>query len=330
MGPAGDAADWPPSASLDALRLRAELLGRIRRFFAARGVLEVDTPILSAAAATDPHLESFATEYAGPGGSRRLYLQTSPEFAMKRLLAAGSGPIYQVAHAFRQGEYGSRHNPEFTLLEWYRTGCDHHGLMDEVEALVRTLLEGRRPLGAGERLSYAQAFRRHAGVDPLRDDVARLRRRAQEHGIALGAAKPGERDAWLDLLLTHVVEPELGRTGPTFLYDYPPSQAALARVRPDTPPVAERFELYVDGMELANGFHELGDAREQARRFAADLQQRKARGLAEVPSDTRLLAALEAGLPPCAGVALGLDRLLMLAAGRKRLSEVLSFELGRA
>ncbi len=310
--------------------MRAALLARIRAFFEARGVLEVDTPILSTAAGTDPNIESFTTDYVGPGGARRLFLQTSPEFPMKRLLAAGSGPIFQLAHAFRQGEYGARHNPEFTLLEWYRPGYDHHALMDEVEALLRHALAGRRALGPGERLPYAEAFRRYAGLDPLSADLETLQRVAARHGITLGAAPPEGRDGWLDLLLTHLVEPRLGRDGPTFLYDYPASQAALARLRRDEPPVAERFELYLDGLELASGFHELGDAQEQRERFAADLQRRRAAGAPAVPPDERLLAALAAGLPPCAGVALGVDRLLMWAGAVARLSDVLSFDLGRA
>lgn len=323
--------EWKPSAPLEALALRARLLGHIRDFFAQRQVLEVETPLLSAAAATDPQLESFVTRYIGPGASQGqpLYLHTSPEFAMKRLLAAGSGPIYQIGKVFRNGEFGRRHNPEFTLLEWYRPGFDTHRLMDEVEALVRHALRPWRELGASERLSYREAFLRHADIDPHVADRAQLASCAAAHGIAAPAGDLGI-DAWRDLLLTHLIEPHLGRRGPTFLHDYPASQAALARIRPGEPPLAERFELYIDGVELANGYHELGDADTQRARFEADLTVRRAAGKSVVPLDERLLGALRHGLPDCAGVALGVDRLLMLAAKAESLDQVLAFPLSRA
>lgn len=317
--------DWRPSASLDTLRLRAAVLAKIRAFFAARGVLEVETPALSAATVTDLHLASLETRCrAEAAGELTLYLQTSPEFAMKRLLAAGSGPIYQVARAFRDGEAGRRHNPEFTLLEWYRPGLDHHGLMDEMDALLGEVL-GAAP---AERLSYGELFAGRLGIDPHRATGAELEAAARAAGFT--DALDLERDAWLDLLLSVVLEPGLGRGRPTFLYDFPASQAALARVRPGPPPLAERFEVYVEGMELANGFHELTDAAEQRHRFERDLERRRERGLPEVPIDHRLLAALAAGLPPCAGVALGVDRLVMLAAGVSSLAEVVAFPIDRA
>ena len=318
--------DWPPAASLEALRVRARVLAAIRAFFAERGVLEVETPVLSAAATPDPNIESLTTRYHGPGApeGRTLYLHTSPEFPMKRLLAAGAGPIYQMGRVFRQGECGCLHNPEFTLLEWYRPGWDHHALMDEVAQLVRALLPDTGP---AERLSYGEAFDRHLGLDPHTAPIAALTAAAERQGVA---APELDRDGWLDLLLTRCVEPHLGRGGPTLLYDYPASQAALARVRPGDPAVAERFELYVDGMELANGFHELTDAAEQRRRFTAEQARRRAQGLPEVALDERLLAALQAGLPECAGVALGVDRLVMAATGAGALEEVLAFPLQRA
>jgi lysyl-tRNA synthetase class 2 len=315
-------------------------------------VLEVETPCLGAAAVTDPHLHSLATRLGagGAGGPERtLYLQTSPEYAMKRLLAAGSGPIYQLARAFRDGEAGRRHNPEFTLLEWYRPGFDHHRLMDEVEELLAATLGdeglGERPIdegtgraGPAERLTYAEAFRRHAGVDPFADPVARL---ADAARAAAGGAVPelgDDRDAWLALLMATVVERRLGwdgdRARPTFVHDFPASQAALARVREPLPEggpaIAERFELFVAGIELANGFHELADPAEQRRRFERDLARRRAAGLPEPPIDERLLTALDAGLPDCAGVALGFDRLVMLAAGARSIEEVLAFPIDRA
>lgn len=323
--------DWQPTAPLSALALRAQLLARVRAFFGERGVLEVETPVLSAAAATDAQLTNLVTRYTGPGAphGRTLYLQTSPEFPMKRLLAAGSGPIYQICKVFRDGEAGRLHNPEFTLLEWYRPGFDHHKLMDEVEDLVRHALAPWRTLGPAERLSYRDAFLRYADLDPHSADPDLFAARA----VVLGVHPPRaalDLDAWRDLVLTHVIEPRLGQQGPTFLHDYPASQAALARVRPGTPALAERFELYIDGVELANGYHELGDAQTQQARFAADLATRQATGRALVPMDERLLAALNHGLPDCAGVALGVDRLLMLAAGARSLDEVLAFPIARA
>lgn len=326
-GPRSRGDDWRPTASWRNLRRRAALLAGIRGFFAERGVLEVETPLLSSATVTDPHLASLKTELGG----RTLYLQTSPEFAMKRLLAAGSGPIYQITKAFRGGgEVGRRHNPEFTLLEWYRPGFDHHALMDEMDELLGRLLG----VPAAERLTYGELFERTFGLDPHRAGVDRLRRAAAGQGLD---AELGEacRDDWLDLLLGCVIEPRLGRGRPTFVHDYPVSQAALARVRPGDlpgsgPPLAERFEVYVEGVELANGFHELADAAEQRRRFAADLERRSGAGLDAVPIDERFLAALAAGLPDCAGVALGVDRLAMVAAGGRSLRQVMAMPIERA
>ncbi len=323
--------DWRPGAGLDALRLRARLLAGIREFFAIREVLEVDTPALSPAAASDPALASFAVRYQGPGPlhGQNLYLHTSPEFPMKRLLAAGSGSIYQLAKVFRDGEAGSRHNPEFTLLEWYRPGYDHHRLMDEARDLVIALL-GQQPV---RRLSYRDVFLTHLGLDPFRTEVPELAAVATVQGLVPPPSMPTtDPDPWLDLLLSHCIEPRLG-PGLVFVYDYPASQAALARLRwddPHGPPVGERFELYLDGVELANGFHELADGAEQRRRFEADNAARQARGLPVMPLDGRLLAALDAGLPDCAGVALGVDRLVMQAAGADSLEAVLAFAINRA
>ncbi|HJX18847.1 MAG TPA: EF-P lysine aminoacylase EpmA [Acidiferrobacterales bacterium] len=320
--------DWQPVATLDVLRLRARILERLRAFFSERAVLEVETPVLSSAAATDPALSSFTTHYTGPLFPRghTFYCHTSPEFPMKRLLAAGSGSIYQICRVFRNGEAGRFHNPEFTLLEWYRVGFDHRQLMDEAVALVTAILAGHRALATPERLTYREAFERHCGIDPHTADNRVLADAVTKHAIQtdldIGHEDP---DVLRDLLLTHVIEANLGRGRITVLYDYPASQAALARIRPEYPPVAERFELYLDGIELANGFHELTEAGEQLRRFEYDLQRRKSTSLPAVPPDARLLSALRAGLPECAGVALGIDRLAMLAAGVKSLREVLAF-----
>jgi lysyl-tRNA synthetase class 2 len=317
--------NWRPTAPLENLQQRARILQRIRAFLAERGVMEVETPVLSAAAITAPHLESFATRYRGPGHAEGmpLYLHTSPEFPMKRLLAAGSGPIYQIVKVFRQGEAGRRHNPEFTLLEWYRPGFDHHALMEEVAALASLILglDGR-PV---ERLSYREAFLRHAAIDPLEASLEDLHARTRGLGIS-GFDTESERDVCLDLILTHAVEPQLGQDGLCFIYDYPASQAALAQLSPSDSRVAERFELYYQGVELANGFHELADSKEQRQRFSAELETRKALGLGLVPMDERLLAALDA-FPDCAGVALGVDRLVMLALGAKSLDEVMAFTI---
>lgn len=325
--------DGPLGVDLATLRLRAEWLARIRTFFAARDVLEVETPMLSAAAVTDPHLTSFATIYSGPGPryGQTLYLHTSPEFPMKRLLAAGSGCIYQMAHVFRDGEAGRRHNPEFTLLEWYRVGFDHSQLMTEVAELVTVLLADCLSLAEPEQWSYRAAFERYLGLNPHRTTVAELARCAEQCGVSIPPGMPVDAvDPWLDLLLTQRIEPQLGQGRLCFLYDYPASQAALARLRPGDPPVGERFELYLHGIELANGFHELGDAVEQRRRFVAENASRQAQGLPVMPIDENLLAALDAGLPDCAGVALGFDRLVMLAAGKTSLAEVLAFPFERA
>ncbi len=320
--------DWRPSAPLDNLKKRARILQQIRAFFAERGVLEVETPSLSAAALTDPAIDSLATRYIGPGHASglNLYLHTSPEFPMKRLLAAGSGPIYQITRVFRQGEAGRRHNPEFTLLEWYRPGFDHHQLMDEVAALVAPVLGLE---ATAQRLSYRDAFLQFASLDPFAASIAELRQAVQRLGI--GEFDAGEeRDIWLDLILSHRVEPNLGQQGLCFLTDYPASQAALARLNPDNPAVAERFELYYRGVELANGFHELGDSAEQRKRFESEQAERAAQGQEHYPMDEKLLAALEVGLPDCAGVALGVDRLVMLAVGAESLEEVIAFTVDRS
>ncbi len=317
------ACDWRPSASVETLRLRARLLAVIREFFAGRGVLEVETPVLAAAGASDVHIASLATTCHAGG---QLYLQTSPEFAMKRLLAAGSGPIYQVCRAFRDGESGRLHNPEFTLLEWYRPDFDHHQLIDELDTLMNRV---PGPAGSARRLTYRDAFLEHAGIDAFEARTDALLAAAEDSGLQLTGDDPATRDTLLDFLFSHTVQPALG-DGRVYVYDYPASQAALARVRASQPPVAERFELFVNGIEIANGYHELADADEQRQRFAADGYARKRLGLAQMPVDERLLAALAHGLPDCAGVAVGLDRLFMIAAGASNIDAVIAFPIARA
>jgi lysyl-tRNA synthetase class 2 len=305
------------------------LLTRIREYFTHAGVLEVDTPVLSAAGTTDPTIQSFSTVYHGPGPCHgtRLYLHTSPEFPMKRLLAAGAGSIYQICKVFRDGESGRRHNPEYTLLEWYRAGFDHVALMAEVESLLREVLRDIMPLAPARRVTYRELFRDHAGIDPFTTSVNEIRLALQSRGIDAPYGLPEDTlDGWLDLLLTHVIEPALD-AGLVFVSDYPASQAALASLLPGAPPVAARFEVYLDGVELANGYHELTDAVEQGRRFERDNMRRSARDLAAVEPDRRLLSAMQSGLPDCAGVALGIDRLLMIASGTKHINEVMAFPL---
>jgi len=323
---ASGAGGFRPTATRAALARRAQLLAASRAFFAARGVLEVETPVLARGAATDPHIDSLATRIAGLPGE--FHLCTSPEFAMKRLLAAGYGDIYQFARVFRDGEQGRWHNPEFTLLEWYRLGFDDHALMDEVEALLAQLLAPERTLARAERLSYDAALERHTGIaDGARASTAVLAAAAAARGLVSAGL---EHDALLDLLMGVAVGPQLGHERPCFVCDYPASQAALARLKPGSPPRAARFELYIDGVELANGFQELADPREQRRRFEADLAARRARAQREPPLDEHLIAALEAGLPDCAGVALGFDRLVAVALGARSLAEVMAFPIGNA
>jgi len=322
----GGTADWRPTADPAALQRRAALLARTREFFAARGVLEVETPVLSSGGSSDPQIESLATRVSGMSGP--FFLNTSPEYSMKRLLAAGSGDIYQLCKVFRDGERGRWHNPEFTLLEWYRLGFDDAALMTEVELLVARLLAPERLLEPAERLTYADALRRYAGVDAHTAGDVELERAAEKHGVHCKADL--DRDAKLDLLMGLVVGPNLGRERPCFICDYPASQAALARLKPGQPPVAARFELFLDGIELANGFHELADAEEQRGRFARDLATRRARGQVLPPVDERLLAALAAGMPDCAGVALGFDRLVAIALGAARLSQGMAFSIDNA
>ena len=302
------------------------MLQTARAFFEQRGVLEVETPILSAAAVSDPQIESLTTRIAGVPGSR--YLCPSPEYAMKRLLAAGSGDIYQVCKVFRDAERGRWHNPEFTMIEWYRVGFDDTALMNEVEALIGELLAPTRALGTAERLSYSDALRRHAGVDAFDSSEDELLDAARAHGIHCDAQL--DRDAKLDLLMGLVVGPRLGLGHPCFVCDYPATQAALARLKPGLPSVAARFELYLDGLELANGFHELAQPAEQRARFARDHSLRGSRGQVQPPLDENFLAALMSGLPDCAGIALGFDRLVAIGLGADKLADAMAFSIENA
>lgn len=321
-----DRADWLPTASLEVLRLRAQMLAQIREFFTLRGYWEVETPLLSADVTVDVHLDPF--ELHIPAGTvpglphDRMFLQTSPEFAMKRLLAAGSGSIFQITKAFRQGECGPLHNPEFTIIEWYRVGADYHELMTEVGDLVRSFLDVELP----DRLTYRQAFKRSCGLDPFEVTDEELHRLCSEHGYTALAA----RDHYLNFLLSELVEPKLGFDRPVFVYDYPASQAALSRIDLGPPAVGQRFELYINGIEICNGYHELTDAEELRRRAIEQNTLRQAEGKSRLPADSRLLDAMDAGLPDCAGVALGFDRLVMLRTRATSIEEVLPFPIPRA
>jgi lysyl-tRNA synthetase class 2 len=317
--------DWRPTAALEALRLRAQLLGRARAYFDRTGALEVATPVLVRAAVTDVHLESL--EVRRSDGTRVGFLHTSPEYAMKRLLCAGAPDIYQVAHVFREGERGRRHNPEFTMIEWYRLGVDHRALMRDVEALLRALLEPQRPVGPTVHVTYAQAFESALGVDPLSAATGEIEAALRNARIDVPAALRGDRDGLLDLGMAAYVTARFADDRITFVRDFPASQAALARVAGS---VAARFEAFWGGLELANGFHELGDAPEQARRFASDAATRRERGQPAREADQAFLAALAAGLPECAGVALGFDRAVMVAAGAGRIDDVVAFPIERA
>ena len=324
--------DWQPSASFDALRLRARLNAAIRRFFDERGVIEVETPVLSRAGNTDLNIASFSLEFSGrtDGAPRTRWLRTSPEYPLKRLLAAGFGDCYELGRVFRDGEAGGRHNPEFTMLEWYRVGWDHRQLILETAALVGTALAlvGRK--AELKQVSYHALYREQLGIDPATASDEQLRAVLGDIVIDPDGLT---RDDWLDLLMTHRLQPSFPADQLLALYNYPASQCALARIRGDSPdgvPVAERFELYLGPLELANGYHELADAAEQGARFDRDLQRRVERRDVQPPRDENLLAALSAGLPACAGVALGVDRLMMAMLGTTRIADVLAFDFVRA
>lgn len=318
--------DFAPGATPEQLVRRAAALAAVRAFFAERGVMEVDPPALVNAPVTDVNIHSARVELPGDT-TRRYALHTSPEYAMKRLLAAGLGDIYYLGHVYRGAERGRLHNPEFTLIEWYRRGATLAALMQEVAALVSRLTGRERPI---ERLSYRDAFLREAGFDPLAASHATLASHAARLGFDARAVDASDRDELLELIMGALVGPRLGRGRLTFVHGYPASQAALARLDPDDPRTALRFELYADGIELANGFDELSDAAEQRARFESDLRERRRRGLPVAPIDERFLAALDSGLPPCVGVAVGFDRLLMVAEQAERIDAVLPFALERA
>ena len=321
--------DWRATALPDDLRRRAAVYRHIREFFHARGVLEVETPVLSQAGNTDPNIASFHLEYSGPstGGNRRRWLRTSPEFPLKRLLAGGIGDCYEIGKVFRDGEFGRRHNPEFSMLEWYRVGWNHLQLAEEAVTLLQELFASAgKPLRVRD-ITYRDLFREAVGLDPHLADGSDLAAAVSRH-IRISQEGLG-RDDLLDLLLTHVIEPAFADDQLTVIRDFPASQCALAKLRVDDVPVAERFEIYLGATELANGYHELNDADEQRDRFEKDLLRRLAAGSDTPALDDRLLQSL-ASLPDCAGIAMGLDRLLLCLLGKTGMSEVIAFDFSRA
>lgn len=309
--------NWKPTASIENLKRRAAILQKIRDFFAERQVWEVETPLLASSTITDPNLHSARTTLNPPGlGEKTFYFQTSPEFHMKRLLAAGSGSIFQICKAVRDDELGKWHNPEFTMLEWYRLGFDHFQLMDEVDCFLREILN----VPSADRLTYQSLFLKYCDLDPLATNPDELK--ACANRFDLSSDLDLSVDGWLQYLLSHIIEPQVGTTQPLFVYDFPQSQAALAKIRGN---VAERFEIYFKGTELGNGFHELQDPNLQRQRFESENQARLGLGLPTIPLDQFFLAALDHGLPECSGIAIGVDRLIMYAIQEERLSSVIAF-----
>ena len=323
--------DFRPTAPLANLKRRAELLNQLRSFFQQRQFLEVETPLMSADTVIDRHLDplpvTLVEDTSDPPSGPTLWLQTSPEFAMKRLLASGAEAIYQVTHAFRGAERGQLHNPEFTIAEWYRVG----DTMDDGMQLLADLIEEMLGMGRPHTVTYQRAFLDHANVDPHEASLDELIKVTHSLGISVPETTcQDDRDEWLNLLMAERIQPRLGNEQPAILFEYPASQAAMSNVRPGPPPVAERFELFVRGIELANGYHELLDADELIRRNQLINQQRRDGGKYDLPEESRLLQAMQHGLPQCSGTALGFDRLVMLALGAGSLDEVIAFPVDRA
>ena len=323
--------DWHPVCSIEILRLRAQVFDDIRRFFSARGVLEVETPLLGHGSGTDPQLDFFTTDYCSPPLQHTLFLQTSPEFAMKRLVAAGSGSIYQIAKVFRNGESGRFHNPEFTLLEWYRVGFTLPELMDEIAELMAVLFSGHSALSPTQRLSYQEIFQRHTGLNPLEFSYESYSDYAQNNHVPEAMDICGyDHSLWLDFIFTHHVQPYLGESAVCMVYGYPACQSSLARINERNSQVSDRVEIFINGIELGNGYYELTDAKEQDRRFDKEITVRQQRNRPRAVKNNHFIAALEAGLPECSGMAIGLDRVLMLLTDSASIDDVLNFPLHRA
>ncbi|HEY3488445.1 MAG TPA: EF-P lysine aminoacylase EpmA [Gammaproteobacteria bacterium] len=316
--------NWQPTAGFDTIRRRAKLLADIRHFFDERQVLEVTTPALSPAGTTDPNIQSITLNLRASPQQPLRYLHTSPELAMKRLLAAGSGPIYQLCTVFRDNPLGRFHRPEFTMLEWYRPGWQYHALIAEVLALIGAAAYEIK-FAEPQRLSYRELFRQYAGLDPVQATADDCRETCRRNDLPVAASMTADIDEWLDWILSALVAPRLPTDRLTCVYDFPPTQAALARIRADSSPVAERFEIFWGALELANGFQELTNPEEQQRRFVQDNLKRRQKGFPEIRIDEYFLAAMQAGLPESAGVALGVDRLLLAITGAGHIREVVAF-----
>ncbi len=321
--------DWQPACSLELMRLRATVLRKIREYFYAQQVMEVETPVLGEFVGTDPYLDYFTSHYAL--SDRLFYMQSSPEFAMKRLLAAGSGSIYQIGKAFRNGESGRYHNPEFTILEWYRVGFTLKQLMDDVELLLGRLLPAVRFSKPAERIRYVDIFAKHTGLDALVFDALKYQAVAVSHGLPEAQRLCAEdHAAWLDFLFSHIIQKQMAGQGVCLIYDYPACLPSLARLKPENALITERVEVFIEGMEVGNGFFELADAHEQTLRFTKDIALRQLNGSAPIAKDWRFLAALQSGLPDCAGIAIGIDRLLMAIGQKNHINDVLAFPIESA
>lgn len=322
---------WQPTCSIEYLHYRAQMLAAIRKFFLERAVLEVETPVLCQHSGTDPQLDFFKTEFYLSPARQTLYLQTSPEFAMKRLLAAGSGSIFQICKAFRNGETGRFHNPEFTILEWYRVDFTLDQLMLEVEDLIKILALPFMELNSARVCSYQAVFEQFTGLDPLVFSLSKY----SDYVIQAGFPEAvrlceNSHELWLDFIFSHRVQPHLGNNALCMVHSYPACQSSLARLNPVDLRITDRVEIFINGVELGNGYRELTDADEQEKRFEQEIAHRKAHQLSVVAKDTRLLAALKSGLPDCSGIAIGLDRLLLILTGAENIDRILAFPVSRA
>lgn len=324
-------AEWQPSSSLEYLQLRANTLSAIRAFFAQRNVLEVETPVLASAIGTDPQLDFFTTDFCFGAEPQRLYLQTSPEFAMKRLLASGSGSIYQICKAFRNGEAGRFHNPEFTLLEWYREGFNLNQLMQEIIDLMIYLFKPYKTLDKITRISYQEVFARYTGLDALNFSRQKYVACAEYNNLPEAELIcQQDHSLWLDFLFTHLVQPQFSKHELLLVYGYPACQSSLARINKDNSLITDRVEMFINSVELGNGYYELLDSVELERRFDSEIKYRQTHNLPSVVKDQRLLSAMKHGLPDCSGMAIGLDRVIMLLAECSSIEDVLSFPITRA
>jgi lysyl-tRNA synthetase class 2 len=327
---------WKPSCDIKYLHLRAEMLRTVRNFFYNRTVLEVETPVLCQATGTDPQLDFFSSFYhTNPNKKQitdqQMYLQTSPEFAMKRLLAAGSGSIFQICKAFRNGESGQLHNPEFSILEWYRVGFTLEQLMDEVTELIDEVLIGYYCKEAIVKISYEELFFQHTELNPLVFCQNSYANYAAENAISEANDICGnDHSMWLDFIFSHKVQPVLANQSFAMVYGYPAIQSSLARINQENTAIVDRFEVFINGIEIGNGFFELSDAKEQEKRFDSENKSRELQGKQQVVKDKLFLASLESGLPDCSGIALGLDRLLMILANASALKDVIAFPFDSA